>query len=43
MGDDNALYEAANRFLREVYLPTHNARFVEPRSIAEKPDSRSGI
>jgi transposase len=28
--------EAANRFLREVYLPEHNARFAEP---AEEPAS----
>jgi hypothetical protein len=28
--------EAANRFLREVYLPEHNARFAEP---AEAPAS----
>lgn len=27
--------EAANRFLREVYLPAHNARFARPAEIAE--------
>jgi transposase len=27
--------EAANRFIREVYLPTHNARFARPPAIAE--------
>jgi transposase len=28
--------EAANRWIREVYLPTHNARFAKPAAIAEK-------
>lgn len=28
--------EAANRWLREVYLPRHNARFAKPAAIAEK-------
>jgi hypothetical protein len=28
--------EAANRFIREVYLPAHNARFAKP---AELPES----
>jgi transposase InsO family protein len=27
--------EAANRFIREVYLPAHNARFARPPQIAE--------
>ena len=27
--------EAANRFIREVYLPAHNARFAKPPQIAE--------
>ncbi len=27
--------EAANRFIREVYLPAHNARFARPPAIAE--------
>jgi transposase len=27
--------EAANRFIREVYLPAHNARFARPAAIAE--------
>jgi transposase len=27
--------EAANRFIREVYLPAHNARFAKPPAIAE--------
>lgn len=27
--------EAANRFIREVYLPAHNARFAKPPTIAE--------
>jgi transposase InsO family protein len=27
--------EAANRFIREVYLPAHNARFARPAQIAE--------
>lgn len=27
--------EAANRFIREVYLPEHNARFTRPAEIAE--------
>ncbi len=27
--------EAANRFIREVYLPDHNARFAKPPEIAE--------
>lgn len=27
--------EAANRFIRDVYLPTHNARFARPPAIAE--------
>jgi len=27
--------EAANRFIREVYLPEHNARFAKPAEIAE--------
>lgn len=27
--------EAANRFIREVYLPAHNARFARPPEIAE--------
>lgn len=27
--------EAANRFIREVYLPEHNARFARPAEIAE--------
>jgi hypothetical protein len=28
--------EAANRWLREVYLPRHNARFAKPAAVAEK-------
>jgi hypothetical protein len=27
--------EAANRFIREVYLPRHNARFARPAALAE--------
>ncbi len=27
--------EAANRFIREVYLPAHNARFARPAAVAE--------
>jgi hypothetical protein len=27
--------EAANRFIREVYFPAHNARFARPPQIAE--------
>ena len=27
--------EAANRFLREVYLPAHNARFAKPPALPE--------
>ena len=27
--------EAANRFIREIYLPAHNARFARPPEIAE--------
>jgi hypothetical protein len=27
--------EAANRYIREVYLPEHNARFTRPPEIAE--------
>jgi transposase len=27
--------EAANRFIREVYLPAHNARFAKPPALAE--------
>ena len=27
--------EAANRFIREVYLPAHNARFARPAALAE--------
>jgi len=27
--------EAANRFIRDVYLPAHNARFARPAAIAE--------
>src|SRR5205807_4377178 len=27
--------EAANRFIREVYLPQHNARFAKPPQVAE--------
>jgi transposase len=30
-----ATIEAANRFIREVYLPAHNARFARPPAIAE--------
>jgi hypothetical protein len=30
-----ATIEAANRFIREVYLPAHNARFAKPPAIAE--------
>jgi len=30
-----ATVEAANRFLREVYLPAHNARFARPAALAE--------
>jgi transposase len=28
--------ESANRFIREVYLPAHNARFAKPPAIAER-------
>jgi hypothetical protein len=28
-------HDAANRFIREVYLPAHNARFARPPQIAE--------
>lgn len=30
-----AAVEAANRFIAEVYLPAHNARFARPAEIAE--------
>jgi hypothetical protein len=30
-----ATIEAANRFIRELYLPAHNARFARPPAIAE--------
>ena len=33
--------EAANRFIREVYLPAHNARFAKPPAIAESAFVRS--
>jgi hypothetical protein len=31
-----ATIEAANRFIREVYLPAHNARFAKPAALAER-------
>jgi hypothetical protein len=30
-----ATIEAANRFIREVYLPAHNARFARPAALSE--------
>ena len=30
----HATIEAANRFIREVYLPAHNARFAKPPALA---------
>ena len=32
---DISQIEAANRFIREVYLPRHNARFARPAALAE--------
>jgi hypothetical protein len=28
--------ETANEWIREVYLPQHNARFAKPAAVAEK-------
>src|SRR3984893_4437584 len=39
--------EAANRFLRDIYLPRHNARFAKPTAIEESafvaPDDRASL
>jgi hypothetical protein len=32
---ESGYIKAANRFIRDVYLPAHNARFAKPPLIAE--------